>query len=59
MFLNWALGVAFGYLVCDMINDVKKKVANQSLFDAMQKQQLDFINAKSTNDEFERKLKRR
>ena len=59
MFFSWVLGFAFGYLICDIVNDVKKRVANQRLFDAMQQQQLDFINAKSTNDEFERKLERR
>ena len=59
MISYYILTFAFGYLVGDIVRSVKNNVEKQRLLDAMTKQQLDSINAKSTNDEFERKLERR
>ena len=46
---------ALGFVIGDIFRSVKNNVEKQCPFDAMQKQQLEFINAKPTNDEFPEK----
>jgi len=59
MFTSWALGAIFGYLICDIVNGVKKRIADQRLCDAMQQQQLNYMSGKSMNDEiYEKEVKR-